>query len=89
MVRILVPSPLRHRLRKREIQILQSRLERLNRIPVRRMGICFTGRILEIPRCRPRVTMRRVRIVSTVYASGMGAVHTMRAVRAVCPVYTV
>jgi hypothetical protein len=39
MVRILVPSPLRHRLRKREIQILQSRLERLNRIPVRSHGV--------------------------------------------------
>ena len=82
MVRILVPSPLRHRLRKREIQILQSRLERLNRIPVRRMDICFAGRILEIP--RPWVT-----IVSTVYTSGMGAVHTMRSVRAMLTVCTV
>lgn len=46
MVRILIPSPLRHRLRKREIQILQPRLERLNRIPIRRMSIDFTRCIL-------------------------------------------
>lgn len=93
VVRVMIPSPLRHRLRKRKVQILQPRLERLDRIPVRRMGISFTRRILEIPRRRTRTSMRvrgvRVRIVhavgsvSAVRALPMRAVYSMSGERAV------
>jgi hypothetical protein len=74
MMRILIPIPLRYRLCKRKIKALQPRLERLNRIPVWRMGIRFTRSILEIPMCQPSV-----RIVSTLYTvRAMGAAYNMR-----------
>ena len=93
VVRVMISSPLRHRLRKRKVQILQPRLERLDRVPVRRMGISLARRILEVPRRRARVSMR-VRGVDIVHAMGslpvravppMRAVYSMSGVRAVSP----